>query len=360
MMKNSRFPGRLQMATGLLFWCAIGLMQAWAVEDAYVVPHDEFGYPDLNGVWNFNDSTPFERPDCFGDREFLNAEELQQKQARLDSSEERRSQRESNVSQRVMEVPTDNTGAYNSFWSYFDEPFPNPRTSMIIYPTDGKIPATRKDAVTQLSPPPSNPCNSGQGVIVDRPVKIAFGALTCNRPEDFGLASRCLLFAQSTGPYIRANSYNNNIQFVITRDHVMLYTELGNDPRIIPLDGRPFLDRRIETWTGSSRGRWEGETLVVETRHFNPKTASIYMRSQAYGSAENMVLTERFTRVGDNAMVYEFTIDDPVTFMDRLTAVMHFSRLQAPIYEFACHEGNYALTNMLRGARLEELRRETN
>jgi hypothetical protein len=195
-------------------------------------------------------------------------------------------------------------------------------------------------------------------VIADRPSRISFGAISCDRPEDFGLASRCLLFPQSTGPYIKANSYNNNVLIVVTRDHVVLNTELGNDPRIVPLDNRPFLDKRIETWTGSSRGFWEGDTLVIETRHFNAKTASIFMRAAAYGSAENMVLTERFTRVGEQAMEYEFILNDPSTFTDQIRGIMHFSRLNAPIYEFACHEGNYALTNMLRGKRLEELRAE--
>lgn len=329
---------------------------AWSQD--YVVPRDEYGYPDLNGVWNFNDSTPFERPERFGEREFLTDAEIEQKFTRLQTGEQRREQNEQAVSQRVLEVPTDDTGAYNSFWSYYDEPFPNTRTSLIVFPPNGRIPTTQNGVITQRSPRPSNPCNEGLEVIADRPVRISFGAVSCDRPEDFGLASRCLLFPQSTGPYIKANSYNNNIQFVLTKDHVLLVTELGNDPRIVPLDGRPFLDQRNETWTGSSRGHWDGDTLVVETRHFNSKMAAIFMRDRAYGSAENMVLTERFTRVGENAMVYEFTVEDPVTFTDRITAIVHFSSLDASIYEFACHEGNYALTNMLRAARLTEVRAE--
>jgi hypothetical protein len=229
---------------------------------------------------------------------------------------------------------------------------------MIIYPSDGRIPTTQNGVITQRSPPPSNPCNEGLVVIADRPSRISFGAISCDRPEDFGLASRCLLFPQTTGPYIKANSYNNNVQIVVTRNYVMLYTELGNDPRIVRLDNSPFLDQRIATWTGSSRGRWEGDSLVVETRHFNPNMASIFMRAVAFGSAAEMVLTERFTRVGDGALEYEFTVDDPATFTEQIVGVTHFSRLDAPIYEFACHEGNYALLNMLRGARLEELRAE--
>ncbi|MEX2469754.1 MAG: hypothetical protein WD396_08375, partial [Pseudohongiellaceae bacterium] len=119
--------------------------------------------------------------------------------------------------------------------------------------------------------------------------------------------------------------------------------------------GRAYPDPRLTSWTGSSRGHWDGDTLVVETRHFTDKLAGLFQRTRSYGSAESMVLTERFTRVGDNAMEYEFTIDDPINFSDQITAITNMSRLDAPIYEFACHEGNYALTGMLRAARLEDV-----
>lgn len=338
-----------------LFFLLLSSSLVAAEQQAYRAPLTEYGHPDFQGVWNFNDSTPLERTSQFGGREFLTVEELEAKFARLESNPERRRQREENVAQRVLEIPTNDTGAYNSFWSYYDEPFPNTRTSLIVFPEDGRIPTTQNGVITQRSPPPSNPCNDGLVVIADRPVRISFGAISCDRPEDFGLASRCLLFPQTTGPYIKANSYNNNVQIVQTQDHIVLYTELGNDPRIIPLDNRPFLDRRIESWTGSSRGHWEGGTLVVESRHFNSKMAAVFTRNTAYGSAENMVLTERFTRVGQDAMLYEYTLEDPSVFVEQITAITHFSKLDANIYEFACHEGNYALVNMLRGKRIEEV-----
>lgn len=318
----------------------------------YNVPRTEYGHPDLTGVWNFNDSTPFERPDHFGNREFLNEEELAARNNQLATAQDRRDERESTVSERILNVPTNDTGAYNLFWSYYDEPYPNQRTSLIVYPPDGKIPSTLNGVITQLSPPGSNPCNYGGVVIADRPVRVSWGGISCDRPEDFGLASRCMAFPQTFPPHIKANSYNNNLQIVQTKDHVMIRSELGNDPRIIPLDGRPFLTEKIRNWTGSSRGHYEGDTLVIETRHFTDKLASLFLRTFSYGSAENMVLTERFTRVGENAMDYEFTIDDPVTFTDRITVKTNMSALGAPIYEFACHEGNYALENMLRAARI--------
>ena len=320
----------------------------------YEVPRTENDQPDLNGIWNFNDSTPFDRPDRFGPREFLNAEELAARDQRLATGQDRRDASEATVSERVMNVPTNDTGAYNLFWSYYDEPYPNDRTSLIIYPQDGKIPATQPGVITQLSPPGSNPCNYGGVVISDRPVRVSWGGISCERPEDFGLASRCMAFPQTFPPHIKANSYNNNLQIVQTKDHVMIRSELGNDPRIIPLDGRPFLNEAIRSWTGSSRGHFERDTLVVETRNFTGKLASLFLRTNSYGSAENLVLTERFTRVGENALDYEFTIDDPTTFVDRITVKTNMSRLGAPMYEFACHEGNYALENMLRAARIVE------
>lgn len=325
---------------------------AWA--QSYQVPRNEYDQPDLNGVWNFNDSTPLERPERFGDREYLNEEELLTRDQQLSTGQQRRDERESNVSAQILNVPTNDTGAYNLFWSYYDEPYPNARTSLIVHPSDGQIPPTLEGVTTQFSPPPSNPCNYGGVVITDRPVRVSFAALSCDRPEDFGLASRCIGFPQTFPPHIKANSYNNNLKIVQTKDHVVIKSELGNDPRIIPLDGRPFLTDAIRYWTGSSRGRWEGETLVVVTQNFPYTLSSLFLRSESYGSAENMVLTERFTRVGENALDYEFTIDDPSTFTDKITVKTNMSRLNAPIYEFACHEGNYALENMLRAARITE------
>jgi hypothetical protein len=346
----------MKLHASLLFPVSLcgALFLGSAVAQDYVVPRTEYDQPDLNGVWNFNDSTPFERPDRFGMREFLTSEELAERNTRIDTGQQRRDASEAEVSEQILNVPTNDTGAYNLFWSFYDEPYPNIRTSLIVYPPDGKIPATINGVITQRSPPGSNPCNYGGVVIADRPVRVSWGAVSCDRPEDFGLASRCMTFPQTLAPHIKANSYNNNLQILQTRDHVMIKSELGNDPRIIPLDGRPFLTEEIRYWTGSSRGHWEGDTLVLETRHFTNKLASLFLRTDSYGNAENSVLTERFTRVGEGALDYEFTIDDPSTFTDKITVKTNMSLLNAPIYEFACHEGNYALENMLRAARILE------
>ena len=332
---------------------SIFLLPSLGLGQDYQVPKTEYGHPVLQGVWNFNDNTPFERPRRYGNREYLTEDELVERLDGLNNLDRNQNAREEGLSDRILERPTNDTGAYNAFWSYFDESYPNKRTSLIVYPKDGRIPSTQRGVIMQQSPPGSNPCNDGEVIVAHRPVRIAWGGVSCDRPEDFALATRCLLFPQTVAPYIKANSYNNNIQIVQTRDHVMIKSELGNDPRIIPLDGRPYLDERIRYWTGSSRGRWEGDTLVVETRHFTYKLASLLLRTESYGSAENLVLTERFTRVAENALDYEFTIDDPDTFSDKITVKTNMSALNASIYEFACHEGNYALENMLRAAQLK-------
>ena len=319
-----------------------------------LIPRDEFDNPNLNGFWNFNDPTPFERPSKFGDREFLSETEYQQKLAGKIEEARQRLAQEANLAEEVVTVPTVNPGAYNNFWSYYDDSFPNKRTSIIVSPISGRLPDT-SDTLIQSSPPHANGCNDPVVVPLKRPVRISFGAITCDRPEDFGLSTRCLLFPQTTGPYIKANSYNNNIQIVVTKDFAVLYSELGNDPRIIPLDDRPFLDQRIQTWTGSSRGYWDDDVLTVETRHFNPNMASVFMRSEALGSAKDMRLIEKFSLINSDSLIYEFVLTDPGTFDTEIKGIINFSRLDGIIYEFACHEGNYALLNMLRAARISDI-----
>ena len=330
------------------------LVGGFAYAQQALIPRDEFGNPDFNGYWNFNDSTPFERPIEFGNKEFLSETEFQQKLAARVEEGRQRVAREVNLVDEVISVPTINPGAYNSFWSYYKDGFPNKRTSIIVSPLNGRLPQT-SDALVQLSPPHANGCNNPVTVPLKRPVRISFGAITCDRPEDFGLSTRCLLFPQTTGPYIKANSYNNNLQIVVTKDFAVLYSELGNDPRIVPLDDSPFLDQRIQTWTGSSRGRWDGDILTVETRHFHPQMASIFMRNKALGSAEDMVLIEKFSLINSDSLAYEFVLSDPSTFDTEIKGIVNFSRLDGIIYEFACHEGNYALLNMLRAARISEI-----
>jgi len=171
------------------------------------------------------------------------------------------------------------------------------------------------------------------------------GPEQADHPEERSIGERCLLF--SAGPPLTPGPYNNNLQIVQTRDAVMLMTEMIHDARVVPLDGRPQLPASIRLWLGSSRGRWEGDTLVVETTNFTAKTS-------VRGSDERLHLVERFTLIGRDALRYEYTVDNPTAFTRPWTAAFMLMRTAEPMFEFACHEGNVAMEHILRGARQQE------
>ena len=165
-------------------------------------------------------------------------------------------------------------------------------------------------------------------------------------PEDRGLAERCIL-GFNAGPPMAPGGYNNNMQLFQTPDTVAIMTEMVNTSRVIPLDGRPHLDADVLQWSGDSRGYWEGDTLVVETRNFDAKR-------RWRNSSQQMRLVEKFTRVDADTLEYEFTISDPDTWVSAWTANVPLRLNPDPVFEFACHEGNYSMPVMLGGARLEE------
>jgi len=171
--------------------------------------------------------------------------------------------------------------------------------------------------------------------------------------EDRGLAERCLLGFNS-GPPIVPAGYNQNVQIFQTPTHVVILHEMVHDARVVPLDGRAHLPEALRQWMGDSRGYWDGDTLVVETRNFTDKTAS-FNPSVATGAGDGTTLhlTERFWRVSDDTLMYEFTVDDSVTFTQPFTAALPMKRGEG-MYEYACHEGNYGLLNILAGARAAE------
>ena len=165
-------------------------------------------------------------------------------------------------------------------------------------------------------------------------------------PEDRGAFERCLL-GFNAGPPMHPSGYNNNLQIFQTPNSVALLIEMVHDVRVVPLDGRPHLPASMRQWKGDSRGRWEGDTLVVETRNFTEATSF-------RGSGPNMHLIERFTRLSPGRLLYEFTIDDPESFTKPWTVAVPMKKTDQPIYEYACHEGNYSMMNMLAGARALE------
>ena len=303
-----------------------GLVSA---QDDYVAPRTEYGQPDLQGVWNFSSFIPLQRPAIFADKKFLTEEDVAALAAQTEAG--------------LQAINNIGVGGYNTFWVEMGGEGDN-RTSLITYPENGRLPETVEGVVVQVG-------GLGPDEPGTRPVRMVVGGIAKDGPEDRGISERCLV-GFNAGPPFTPSLYNNNVQIVQNRDTVVIMTEMIHDARIVSLDGRAHIDDNIRQWSGDSRGYFDGDTLVVETRNFNDLTQSF----SVYGSSLNKVLTERFTRVGEYTVNYEFTIDDPSTFKDKITAMVPMAKVDGLMYEYACHEGNYGMLNTLRGARMEERR----
>jgi hypothetical protein len=288
---------------------------------AWTAPHTADGWPDLQGIWSNASLTPFERPKEFAGKEFFSEEEAA---AFTKAALER-----ANRDRRGATPQEDVAGAYNEAW--FDrgtKVASNLRTSIVVEPTDGRVPP--------LTPAARDSAAARAAVQRRRP----------EGPEDFDLPVRCIQWATS-GPPMVPGPYNNNYQIVQTRDYIAINVEMIHDARIIPLDGRPHISSAIRRWMGDSVGHWEGDTLVVDTTNFTDKT---HFR----GSDRNLHVVERFTVSDADTIRYRFTIDDPTAFTKAWTGEIMMSRAAGPLYEYACHEGNYSLASMLAGARSED------
>ncbi len=289
------------------------------------VPRTGWGQPDLQGVWDFRSITPMERPEDLGDREFLTEEEA----ADLDQEAVARDVRLWERPRRSTEAGG-SVGAYNNFWmDRGTRTIGTRRTSLIVDPPNGRMPP--------MTPDGQQRADARQEYRREHPA---------DSWVDFSAGVRCIL-GFNAGPPMTPSAYNNNMQLFQTPDHVVLVTEMVHTARVVPLDGRPPLSPDIRQWSGDSRGYWEGETLVIETRNFAEKR-------RWRGTTEGMHLVERLTRVDADTLVYEFTVTDPETWTSSWTASVPMVLNPEPLYEFACHEGNYAMTNILAGARAEE------
>jgi len=285
------------------------------------------GQPDLQGVWNFSTLTPLERSAEFAGREFLTDAEAKEFEARTIAR--------SNRDNREQTADADVASAYNEFWwdrgVHAARVHGKVRTSLIVDPPDGRIPALTAD---------------GQARATAR--AEARRLHPADGPEDRSLGERCMLF--NAGPPMLSGPYNNYVQILQTHDAVVIHNEMIHDARVVALDGRPHLPASIRLLLGDSRGRWEGDTLVVETTNFTNRTT-------VRGSGEGLRLVERFTRSGASTLLYEFTVDDPASFTKPWTAVLPMTKTEDRLYEYACHEGNYAMSGILRGARAGETQR---
>ncbi|MFT4670831.1 MAG: hypothetical protein ACI945_000163 [Pseudohongiellaceae bacterium] len=311
----------------------------------YEVPKTEYGQPDLQGVWNFSSNTPMQRPKKYGNQEFLTREQVEEaiaaQQARADAADALAAKRVINP-----DAPdaTDNPGGYNDFWLEVRGLGDTVRSSHIVYPLDGRVPAAVEGAPRQYG-------GLGPDIPSTRPVRYVVGGIAKGGPEDRGLSERCIVGFNSGPPFL-PSLYNNNLQIVQNKNTAVIMTEMIHDARIVQLGDKPELDENITLWSGDSRGYYEGDTLVVVTKNFN----GLRQTFNSTGSNEDLVLTEKFTRTAFDNVDYEFTIDDPSTFTDKITAIVPMTKLAGQIYEYACHEGNYGMVNILRGERMEEQR----
>jgi hypothetical protein len=284
-------------------------------------PRAAGGHGDLEGTWNFSTITPFERPAEFAGKEFLTDAEAAEYEART-------AQR-NNRDTREQSADADVASAYNEFWwdrgVLAARVHGRIRTSLVVDPPDGRFPALTPEAQQRAAARAE-----------------ARRQHPADGPEDRSLGERCLLF--NAGPPMAPGPYNNYVQILQTPDYVVILNEMIHDSRVVPLDGRPHLPAGIRRLLGDSRGHWDGSTLVVETTNFSDKT-------NVRGSGERLRLVERFTRADAKTLLYEFTVDDPASFVRPWTAILPMSKTDDQIYEYACHEGNYAMTGILRGAR---------
>ncbi len=299
------------------------------------LPRTPWDQPDLQGVWNYSSDIPLQRPSRYGEREFLTEEEIAEIQARRTAIDE------------FSDAAIPNGGlneAYNDFWVETAGIGEVVRTSILVYPPDGRLPPfTEGTPIVQGRLAPD--------IEGERPVRVITGGIGNDGPEDRGLSERCIM-GFNAGPPISPSLYNNNLQIVQNRDHVVIMTEMVHDARVIPLDGRPPLDENIGLWSGDSRGYWDGETLVIETRNFNGMTQSF----GPAGTSDNKFLTERLRRTGVDTIEYEFTVEDSTAYTDKIVGIIGLTKVAGLLYEYACHEGNYGMFNILRGARAEEAR----
>ena len=307
--------------------CGVVAFAPTRVAGQTAMPRTPDGQPDLRGVWNFSTATPMERPEELAGKETLTAEEAAEWEKQL--AVER-----AGLESVLEDAPLEARVGYSlRIWFEWGDSLVGQRTSLVVDPPDGRIPAVTADVEAR------------------REVRRTLRARHAQGPEDRGISERCLLGFNS-GPPMTPSAYNNNMQLFQTADHVVILNEMVHSARIIPLDGRSHLPADLRQWVGDSRATWEDDTLVVETTNFLGETS-------LGGSSANLHLVERFTRVDAETLFYEFTVSDPTSWASPWTAQVQMTNTAQPLYEYACHEGNYSMASSLSGARALEAREDS-
>jgi hypothetical protein len=283
-------------------------------------PPTVWGDPDLQGIWNNSTTTPLERPRELAGKQVLTSEEVAGRDAR--------------EALNADGPPRDgDPGTYNALW--FDRGKSLRRTSLIADPPDGRIPPLTPEAQKRAA-----------ARAEDRRKR---GPDPADSWEDRNLAERCITRGAPKLP----GGYNNNFQILQAPGYVTILQEMIHEVRIIPLDGRPHVSQNIRQWMGDSRGRWEDDTLVVDTTNFNNQIINnSYNCCGAAGA--NLHVVERFRRVDADTIDFQYTVDDPTTWTGPWTAAVPMTKTQGPIYEYACHEGNFGIVGILSGARAQD------
>jgi hypothetical protein len=333
MSVHSRFA-KFYSGVVIMFGSVLLSSSGMTQQAVWTVPKTADGVPDLQGMWTNNTITPLERPPRFADKAFLSeAEQAELEREIADYAAEQDLPSDPNRPPPIKDR-IDSADSYNNFW--FDSGTlvaiynGERRTSLIVDPADGRIPVQTEAALAKAQ------------LAAEQRENAPFDG-----PESRPLAERCLLsFGSSSGPPMLPIAYNNHYQIVQSPGYVMILVEMVHDVRVIRIDADP-LPAVMKPWLGDSIGRWEGDTLVVETSNVNPK-------QNFRNSSENFQVTERFSRVGPDTINYSFTINDPEAFTSPWTAEIPMHRTDDRMYEYACHEGNYALPGVLAGARVEE------
>jgi hypothetical protein len=289
---------------------------------SWIAPHTPDGQPDLQGVWTNSTLTPLERPAQFAGKPVLSEQEAADYVKQL--------LQQVNTDRRDGGAQVDVNRSYNEFWrDRGNNLVADRRTSLIVDPPDGRVPSLTPEAQKRVDE-----------------ARVWMRDHSTDGPEGRSLAERCISWT-TAGPPMLPGPYNNDLQILQAPGYVVIVNEMIHDARLIPLDGRPHVVSGIREMMGDSRGHWAGDTLVVDTTNFNGELAF-------RGSDANLHLTERFTRVSPDAIQYEFTVDDPTAFTKPWTARIPLNKTHGPVYEYACHEGNYAMTDILAGARAAE------
>ena len=314
----------------------------------WVLPRTAFGHPDLQGNWTNATATPIQRPEEQGP--VYTWEEVARIEGRLeesraedyaDSDPDREAPPVGGVftGDPRFDAASGGTGGYNAFYIDAGERVAifngEPRTSLVVDPPNGRVPELSEEGRERFAE--------------RRAFARQFGSY--DNPENRPLAERCIMsFGSNAGPPMLPNYfYNNNYTIVQTPDHVMIMTEMVHDVRVIRLGEPNRLPAHIRPWMGDSWGRWEGDTLVVETTNLHPNQTL-----QGIPPSEEFKVIERFTRADEHTINYEFTVEDPRLWSRPWSGEVPFTRLDGLVYEYACHEANYALENVLRGARAQE------